>query len=131
MTLDEWRAKNAPSDVPKLEIRKITEGVSDLFKGAKQLTKDTEGDAYFVGKQAKSSSAPKARKEGKQYIEIEARFEPPSRGGRGRGRGDGKRGDFRGGRGGGGGGGGGRNYSQQQQQQGVDVGDTNAFPSLA
>lgn len=50
MTLDEWKAKNVSSEVPKLEIRKITEGVSDLFKGAKQLTKDTEGDAYFVGK---------------------------------------------------------------------------------
>jgi hypothetical protein len=50
MTLDEWKAKNVPAEVPKLEIRKITEGVNDLFKGAKQLTKDTEGDAYFVGK---------------------------------------------------------------------------------
>jgi len=151
MTLEEWRAKNAPSDaIPKLEPRKIAEGSSEFFKGAQQLFK-TDND-YFVGKvrltrkaprpiqthfpQPKTASAPRQRKEAKQYIEIDARFDPPSRGGRGRGGrggrsyGDSPRGDRpeRGGRGGRGGyGGGGRN----QQSKEVDVEDTNAFPSLS
>lgn len=130
MTLEEYRAKHAPSEsIPKLEPRTAAEGSNEYFKDAKQITK-SEDNAYFVGKQAKTTSAPRARKEAKQYIEIDAHFDPPSRGGRG-GRGyDSSRGDRpeRGSRGGGyrGGGGGGR----QQQQRAVDVEDTNAFPSL-
>lgn len=136
MTLEEWRAKNAPAEtVPKLEPRKIAEGSSEFFKDAKQLLK-TEDNDYFAGK-PKATSAPRARKESKQFIEIDAHFDPPSRGGRGRGGGRGGRGygdsprgdrPERGGRGGRGGYGGGRN--QQQQQRGVDVDDATAFPSL-
>jgi plasminogen activator inhibitor 1 RNA-binding protein len=155
MTLEEWRAKNGPAEtVAKLEPRKIAEGSSMFFKDAKQLLK-TEDNDYFAGKvrhacqivlystnhfqQPKTTSAPRPRKETKQFIEIDAHFDPPSRGGRGRGGrggrggyGDSPRGDRperggRGGRGGyGGGGGGGRN----QQQRAVDMEDTNAFPSL-
>jgi plasminogen activator inhibitor 1 RNA-binding protein len=48
---------------------------------------------------SQSKSAPKARakKEDKVYLDIEARFDRPDRGGRGRGRGD--RGEHRGDRG--------------------------------
>jgi plasminogen activator inhibitor 1 RNA-binding protein len=85
----------------------------------------------------KSKSAPKARpkKEDKVYLEIDARFERPDRGGRGRDRGDrgdrgGDRGDrgrsSRGGRGGPRGGGGGR----QNGGSFVNVDDQAAFPSL-
>ena len=102
MTLEEWRAKNAPAEtVPKLEPRKIAEGSSEFFKDAKQLLK-TEDNDYFAGKvrhacqrcllystnhfqQPKTTSAPRPRKETKQFIEIDAHFDPPSRGGRGRG----------------------------------------------
>ncbi|KAG8803996.1 hypothetical protein FRB91_010058 [Serendipita sp. 411] len=134
MTLDEYRAKNATSEaVPKLELRKVADGASDLFKGAKQLTKDVDADNYFVGKQPKTQGAPKKLKEGKQYIEIEARFDHPPRGGRGRGRGG--RGGREGGREGGGREGGYRNDRGgggrgQQRQNEVNMEDTNAFPSL-
>lgn len=78
--------------------------------------------------QTKAGGAPpKARKEGKQYIEIDARFDPPARGrGRGRGRGEGREG--REGRGGGYRGD--RNSRNQSQQQAVNMEDTNAFPAL-
>lgn len=56
MTLDEYRAKNAESEVlPKLELRKAAEGTSEFFKNAVQLTKDVDANNYFVGKVSKST----------------------------------------------------------------------------
>jgi len=137
LTLSQYLAqqKEKESVIPKLEnTRKANEGASDdLWKDAVPLSKNEEEDAYFVGK---SKSAPKARtkKEEKIYLEIDARFERPERGGRGRGRGDrgggGDRGDRgrgpRGGRGAPRGGAGGR----QNGAAFVNVDDQAAFPSL-
>ena len=51
MTLDEYKAKAAASEtIPKLELRQVNDGESEVFKGAKQLTKDPDADNYFVGK---------------------------------------------------------------------------------
>lgn len=50
MTLEEYRAKHAPSEsIPKLEPRKAADGSGEFFKDAKQLTKTDDND-YFVGK---------------------------------------------------------------------------------
>lgn len=58
MTLEEYRAKHAPSEsIPKLEPRTAAEGSGEFFKDAKQLTKN-EGDAYFVGKVCLSINCP-------------------------------------------------------------------------
>lgn len=79
----------------------------------------------------KSKSAPKARpkKEEKVYLEIEARFDRPERGGRGRGRGD--RGDRGGDRGRGGRGGRGlKDGGRQNGAASINVDDQAAFPSL-
>lgn len=70
----------------------------------------------------------RAEKKEKVYIEIDARFERPSRGGRG-GRG-GDRGRGRGGRGRGRGAGG-YNAANGTQAPLVNVDDENAFPSLS
>lgn len=85
-----------------------------------------------------TKNAPKARstkKEEKVYIEIDARFERPDRGGRGRGRGGdrgGDRGDRRGGpRGGRGGPRGGAARQNGGAPTTVDVDDQTAFPSLS
>lgn len=83
----------------------------------------------------KSKSAPKARpkKEEKVYLEIEARFDRPERGGRGRGRGD--RGDRGGDRSRGSRGrgtprdGGGQNGAASININ-INVNDQVAFPSL-
>jgi len=102
LTLSQYLAqqKEKESAIPKLEnTRKANEGAGDdLWKDAVPLSKNEEEDAYFVGK---SKSAPKARpkKEEKVYLEIEARFERPDRGGR-RDRGGDRGGDRRGDRGG-------------------------------
>jgi len=83
LTLSQYLAqqKEKESAIPKLEnTRKANEGAGDdLWKDQVPLSKNEEEDAYFVGK---SKSAPKARpkKEEKVYLEIEARFERPSRG---------------------------------------------------
>ena len=78
--------------------------------------------------QAKSSAPkPKAKKEEKIYIEIDARFERPSRGGRGRG---GDRGGERGTRGRGRGGRG-RAANGNNSTPALNVADETAFPSLA
>jgi len=134
--LAQQKEKENESGIPKLEnTRKANEGASDdLWKDAVPLAKNEEEDAYFVGK---SKSAPKARakKEDKVYLEIDARFERPDRGGRRDGRGDrgGDRGDrgrnFRGRgnpRGGPRGGAGGR----QNGGTIANVDDQAAFPSL-
>lgn len=131
VTLDQYLAqkKQASADLPKLEgIRKANEGSDEsLWKTAVHNGKgDGKGDDeenYFVGK---TKSAPKARgkKTEKEFIEIEARFERPARGGRGgRGRGsDDRRGRGRGS---------GRNTNRSAGNAGVDVADETAFPSLS
>ncbi|KAI0669941.1 hypothetical protein C8Q78DRAFT_1079853 [Trametes maxima] len=126
LTLDEYLKKKQNLDiVPKLEARKV-DGAE--LKDAVIITKkDEDEDAYFVGKT--KSSAPKARtkKEDKIYIEIDARFERPSRGGRGRG----ERGGERGTRGGRGRGGRGRAANGSSAPAALNVDDETAFPSLA
>lgn len=88
---------------------------------------------------SKGKSAPKARakKEEKVYLEIDARFERPARGGERGGRGGG-RGDRGGDRGGDRRGGGGRGRGAPRPPRGgnnnsaaVNVNDESAFPSLS
>lgn len=124
LTLDQYLAqqKEKSALIPQLETRKIEKDDS-TWKGAKELVKPVDEDVYFVGK---TKNAPKARtkKEEKVYLEIDARFERPSRGGRGRG----DRGSDRGGR------------PPRERERGrgqrsngntnLDVGDESAFPSL-
>lgn len=136
LTLDQYLAQQKEKDslIPKLEnTRKANEGADDnIWKDAVPLAKNEEEDAYFVGK---SKSAPKARakKEDKVYLEIEARFDRPDRGGRGRGRGDRggeHRGDrSRGARGGRGGPRGGRQNGPSAPV--VNVDDQADFPTLS
>ncbi|KAJ7103488.1 hypothetical protein B0H15DRAFT_215417 [Mycena belliarum] len=129
LTLEQYLAQQKDKDslIPKIEaVRQANEGAdADLWKGAVALDKGEE-DAYFVGK---SKSAPKARtkKEEKVFLEIEARFERPSRGGpRGRG------GDDRGGRGRGvARGRGGPRGRPAGGAPAVNVDDEKAFPSLS
>ncbi|KAG7099257.1 hypothetical protein E1B28_001120 [Marasmius oreades] len=131
LTLDQYLAQQKEKDtvVPKLEARKPNEGASDdLWKDAVALQKGSEEDAYFVGRM---KTAPKARakKEEKVFLEIDARFDRPSRGGRGGRGGDrGDRGD-RGGRGRGSRGGRGRADGSHIPSFNVD--DEAAFPSLS
>ncbi|KAJ1311439.1 hypothetical protein OPQ81_009928 [Rhizoctonia solani] len=127
MTLSEYLAKKKTSDVvpPKLEARAANEGSDNtLWKDAVQLQRDEDEDNYFVGK---TKAAPKARakKEEKIHIDIDARFAPIERGGRGRGgeRGRGDRG--RGGRGRGG------DSGRRRTETNIDVSDESAFPSLS
>ncbi|KAI0724508.1 hypothetical protein C8T65DRAFT_626727 [Cerioporus squamosus] len=126
LTLDEYRKKQAGLDiVPKLEARKVDDSA---FKDAVVVTKkDEEDTAYFVGKTKSSAPKPKAKKEEKVFIEIDARFERPSRGGRGRG---GDRGGDRGGRARARGGGRGRGGNPNAATT-LNVADESAFPSLA
>ncbi|KAI4528788.1 hypothetical protein K523DRAFT_366995 [Schizophyllum commune Tattone D] len=138
LTLDQYLAQKKEKEaaaVPKLEgVRQANEGAdNNIWEGAVPLQKPEE-DAYFVGKN--KSSAPKSRAEKKEkvFIEIDARFERPSRGGRGRGgfenrgRGEG-RGEGRGrGRGAGRGRGGRANGAEAPS---FSVDDETAFPSLS
>ncbi|KAI0757040.1 hypothetical protein C8Q80DRAFT_74265 [Daedaleopsis nitida] len=131
LTLEEYRKKQGSLDiVPKLEGRKVDDAA---FKDAVVVTKKDEDEtAYFVGK-TKSAPKAKAKKEEKVFIEIEARFERPSRGGRG-GRGGergGERGGDRGGRGRARGGGRGRGGNGPNATTTLNVDDETAFPSLA
>lgn len=130
LTFDQYLAqqKDKETAIPKLEsTRKANDG-DDSWKDVVPLSKNEEEDAYFVGK---TKNAPKARakKEEKVYLEIDARFDRPDRGGRGRGRGGDRGGDRgrgdrgRGGRGGRGG--------RQNGPTTVNVDDQTAFPSLA
>ncbi|KAF8912704.1 hypothetical protein CPB84DRAFT_451414 [Gymnopilus junonius] len=128
LTLEQYLAqqKEKETAVPKIEgTRQANDGVDDVFKDAVPLSKGDE-DAYFVGK-TKSAPKTRAKKEEKVYLEIDARFERPDRGGRGRGRG-GDRGDRRGGRGRGGARGGRQNGTGAPV---VNVDDQTAFPSLS
>ncbi|KAI0094660.1 hypothetical protein BDY19DRAFT_901792 [Irpex rosettiformis] len=128
LTLEEYlKQKKELELVPKLETRKANEGDDSIWKDAIAVTKkDDDEDAYFVGK---TKSAPKARtkKEEKVFLEIDARFERPQRGGRG-GRG-GDRGDRP--RGGRGRGGRGRGANGNTGGPTLNVADETAFPSLA
>jgi len=134
LTLDQYLAQQKEKDsaVPKLEAtRKANDGADDIWKGAVPLEKNEEEEAYFVGK---GKSAPKARtkKEEKVYLEIDARFERPDRGGRGRGGRGGDRGGDRGDRSRGGRGrGGARGGRQNNGGAAVNVDDQTAFPSLS
>ncbi|KAG6845808.1 hypothetical protein H0H87_003862 [Tephrocybe sp. NHM501043] len=128
LTLEQYLAqqKEKESAIPKLEgARQANEG-SDEWKDVVPLSKDEE-DAYFVGK---AKSAPKARtkKEEKVFIEIDARFERPDRGGRGRG---GRGGDRGGERRGGQRGRGGPRAPRSAAAPAVNVDDQTAFPSLS
>ncbi|KAG9079070.1 hypothetical protein FS749_008857 [Ceratobasidium sp. UAMH 11750] len=132
MTLTEYLAKKKASEaVPsKPEGRAANEGADNsLWKDAVQLQRDEDEDNYYVGK-TKTAHKARARKEEKVIIEIDARFAPPERSGRGRGdRGRGDRGRGRGGRG--------RGDADHQPRrdsrsnQPVDVSDESAFPSLS
>ncbi|KAG6911933.1 hypothetical protein DXG01_000180 [Tephrocybe rancida] len=128
LTLEQYLAQQKEKDsaIPKLEATRQAEG-ADKWKDVTPLTKDEE-DAYFVGK---GKSAPKARakKEEKVFIEIDARFERPDRGGRGRGGRGGDRGGDRA-RGGGRGRGGPRG-GRPNAATAVNVDDQAAFPSLS
>ncbi|KAI0704854.1 hypothetical protein BC835DRAFT_1410187 [Cytidiella melzeri] len=130
VTLEEYLKQQKEKElelVPKLETRKANEGDDSIWKDAVVVgKKDEEEDAYFVGK-TKNAPKTRAKKDEKVFLEIDARFERPQRGGRG-GRG-GDRGDRpRGGRGRGGRGRGANGYTGGPA---LDVSDQTAFPSLA
>lgn len=132
LTLDQYLAQQKEKDtvIPKLEnTRKANEGAdANIWKDVVPLSKNEEEDAYFVGK-SKNAPKPRAKKEEKVFLEIDARFERPDRGGRGRGRGD--RGGDRGDRGRGGRGRGGARGGRQNGTPAVNVDDQTAFPSLS
>lgn len=131
LTLDQYLAqqKEKESAIPKIAAtRQANEGAdANIWKDVVALEKN-EGDAYFVGK---SKSAPKARakKEEKVFLEIDARFERPDRGGRGRGGRGGDRGGDRA-RGAGRGRGAARG-SRPGNPAAINVDDESAFPSLS
>lgn len=149
-TLDQYLAQKAEKEasaLPKLETRKANEGADDsLWKDAIQIQKEDEG-TYFAGKVcnlprivffecrsltlSQPKAAPKARTEKKEkvYLEIDARFERPDRGGRGRGGRGGDRSPRGGGRGRGGGGGG--RGRANGGSQAISMDDPTAFPSLS
>ncbi|KZT06931.1 uncharacterized protein LAESUDRAFT_725682 [Laetiporus sulphureus 93-53] len=132
LTLDEYLRQQREKEldlVPKLETRKANEGDDSIWKDAVVVNKkDEEESAYFVGKSKATGHKARPKKEEKVYLEIDARFERPARGGRGRGGDRGDRGD-RGGRGRGRGGRGRANGNGAAAV--VDVDDQAAFPSLA
>jgi len=133
ISLDEYLAQQketTASSIPKLEgIRGANEGADDeVWANVVEHKKNEDEDAYFVGK-SKGTTKVRAEKKEKVYIEIDARFERPSRGGRGGRGGDRGRGG-RGGRGRGRGAGG-YNAANGTQASLVNVDDENAFPSLS
>ncbi|KAH9082157.1 hypothetical protein EDB83DRAFT_2336794 [Lactarius deliciosus] len=122
--------ETAAASIPKLEgVREANEGADNVWGDVTEHKKNEDDVAYFVGK-SKTTTKARAEKKEKVYIEIDARFERPSRGGRGRGgergrgaerergRGSGRVGGTRGGRANGAGG-------------AVNVDDETAFPSLS
>lgn len=139
LTLDQYLAQQKEKEsalLPKLETRKANEGEATAWNDAVILEKTD--DAYFSGKVLphptlpiptltsllQSKSAPKARTEKKEkvYLEIDAHFERPTRGGRGRGdRGEGRgRGRSRG-----------RGDRGRGANGSINVDDKTAFPSLS
>lgn len=128
LTLEQYRQQQVKSDIvpSKLEGRKVedTEIKGDVLKKGTE-----EEESYFAGK---AKAAPKARTEKKEkvFIEIDARFDRPQRGGRGRGgfeRGRGRGGE---GRGRGEGPRRGRGDRQNGAQSGPQINDESAFPAL-
>jgi plasminogen activator inhibitor 1 RNA-binding protein len=135
LTFDQYLAQQREKEnalVPKLDVRKPNDGADDdVFKGAAPLQKD---DLEYFAPKAKSAPKARTKKEDKVFIEIEARFERPSRGGRGgRGgdRGGGDRGRGERSRGRGGRGRGGANGYSAPASSAVNVDDETAFPSLS
>ncbi|KAI0257635.1 hypothetical protein BJV78DRAFT_1272579 [Lactifluus subvellereus] len=111
------------SSIPKLEgVREANEGADDAWGDVIEHKRGEDDEAYYVGK-TKATSKARAEKKEKVYIEIDARFDRPSRGGRGRGdRGDRGRGRGRG------------NPRGPRTNGGptiVNVDDEAAFPSLS
>jgi len=119
--------ENEAASVPKLEgVREANEGAGD-WGDIVERKRNEEEVAYFVGK-SKNTTKVRAEKKEKVYLEIDARFERPSRGGgRGRGGDRGRSGD----RGRGGGRGGTRGGRANGSSQPVSVDDETAFPSLS
>ncbi|KZO98359.1 hypothetical protein CALVIDRAFT_535437 [Calocera viscosa TUFC12733] len=125
--------------IPKLEPRKVgeDEGYEDgvLSRSGAAVLKKNEDD-FFAGR-SKKGLPTKPKKEAPVRIEIEARFAPVERGGRGRGGRGGERGGPRG-RGEGRGEGRGRGSAPRARAaaprggagRGVDMDDASAFPSL-
>jgi len=114
---------DATSSIPKLEgIREANEGAEETWGDIVEHKKNEDDQAYFVGK-TKATTKLRAEKKEKVYIEIDAHFDRPSRGGRGRGRG-GDRGRGRG-----------RGPRGQHQSNGapvdINVDDKSAFPTLS
>jgi plasminogen activator inhibitor 1 RNA-binding protein len=127
ISYDEYLAQlkdTTTSSIPKLEgVRGANEGAEeDVWGNVIEHKRNEDEEAYYVGK-SKGSNKVRAEKKEKVFIEIDARFERPSRGGRGRG---GDRGRGRGGRGGKG-----RGNVNGAPTSEVDVADETAFPSLS
>ncbi|KAF8832389.1 hypothetical protein HHX47_DHR1001617 [Lentinula edodes] len=131
LTFDQYLAQKKENDaLPKPQVRQANEGADgDIWKDSVALQKDE--DAYFVGKNKTTAPKTRVKKEDKVFIEIEARFDRPSRGGRGRGdgrggrgrgegRGEGRRGGARGGR-----------QNNGPTPATINVDDEAAFPSLS
>lgn len=110
------------SSVPKLEgVREANEGADDAWGDVVEHKKNEDDQAYFVGGKAKTTGKARAEKKEKVYIEIDAHFERPSRGGR---RGGGDRGRGRGGRGT-------RGPRSNGAQRDIHVDNEADFPSLS
>ncbi|KAI0307730.1 hypothetical protein B0F90DRAFT_1676727 [Multifurca ochricompacta] len=124
--------ENSASSIPKLEgVREANEGADSAWDDVIQPKKIDEEDAYYVGK-TKAATKVRAEKKEKVYIEIDARFDRPSRGGRGRGGSDRGGGDRSGGdRGRGRSRGGTRGLRTNGALAPVSVDDETAFPSLS
>lgn len=129
LTLEQYLAQKKEKEgslVPKLEgTRKANEGADgNIWKDVVPLQKEEE-NSYFVGK-SKSTPKTRTKKEDKIFLEIDAHFDRPARGGRG-GRGGDRGGDrARGGRG--------RGPARGRPNGAsnpVNVDDVNAFPSLS
>jgi len=116
------------ASVPKLEgVREANEGADNVWADVTEHKKNEDEEAYYVGK-SKSSTKVRAEKKEKVFIEIDARFDRPFRGG-GRGRGgDRGRGSDRGR---GGGRGGGTRGGRANGAAAVNVDDETAFPTLS
>ncbi|VDB99629.1 unnamed protein product [Peniophora sp. CBMAI 1063] len=121
--------KAAAAEAEQHALRPANDGADDWTSSVQELKKSDE-DAFFVGKQ-KAAPKAKAKKDDKVFLEIDARFERPQRGGfGGRGRGEGRgrgRGEGRGGRGRGEG----RGRGSAPRQAAPTFDDQTAFPSLS
>lgn len=125
LTLDQYLAQQKEKEsavVPKLETRKANEGADDtIWTGTTRLEKG-DGESYFTGK-TKNTAKPRIEKKEKVFLEIDAHFERPSRGGRGRGGGGDKGERGRGGRG--------RGRGGATSTPVISMNDEAAFPSLS